>query len=171
MGPHYLLCRMASGGLAVALSIVPLQEATAQVGMTRAEFEKTSGSAVDTYRAVDGSEGFIYRDTWISERNRKQFPGRTAIELGADHRVLKEVFFFDEPLPNNADGAVDAVGIAYHLMPSDTPRKFVSSGKRPYEYGWVLWFDYGQGRYINFFLDADEERIEAVVGGVESTAI
>lgn len=157
--------------LPLALGLWSPGEAWAQVGMTRAEFEKTSGAAIETYKAVDGTEGLIYRDTWISERTRKQFPGRTAIELGADQRVLKEVFFFDDPLPNTEDGAVDAVGIAYNLMPTDMPRKFISSGKRPYENGWVLWFDYGQGRYINFFLDRDEQRIEAVVGGIESTPI
>lgn len=160
-----------TGLLPLAVSLGIAGEASAQVGMTRAEFEKTSGTAIDTYKAVDGTQGLIYRDTWISERTRKQFPGRTAIELGVDERVLKEVFFFDEPVPNTEEGAVDAVGIAYNLMPTDMPRRFLSSGKRPYENGWVLWFDYGQGRYINFFLDPDERRIEAVVGGIEGTPI
>lgn len=145
--------------------------ASAQVGMTRAEFEAISGEAVDRYKAADGEEGLIYRDVWVSERSKKQFAGRTAIELGPDQRVEKEVFFFDQPLTNSGDGAADAVGIALNLLPPGTPRTVLGSGRRPYEHGWVLWFDYGSGRYVNFFLDPEETRIEAVVGGQEPVAI
>ena len=77
----------------------------------------------------------------------------------------------DKPLPNTPEGAVDAVGIALNLLPAKSPQKFVDSGRRPYEHGWVLWFDYGAGRYINFFLNQEETQIEAVVGGVEATSI
>ena len=145
--------------------------AMAQVGMTLAEFEKISGKAVDRYKSDAGVEGLIYRDVWVSEKSKRQFSGRTAIEMGPDQRVMKEVFFFDDPLPNTPDGAVDAVGIAFNLMPPNTPKKFLDSGRRPYEHGWVLWFDYGNGRYINFFLNKEETQIEAVVGGLEATTI
>ncbi|MEB3198812.1 MAG: hypothetical protein VKP62_16590 [Candidatus Sericytochromatia bacterium] len=147
------------------------QPAVSQVGMTVTEFEAISGKAIDRYRTEEGGEGRIYRDVWVSERSKKQFKGRTAIELGADRRVIKELFLFDDPLPNSDEGAIDAVGIAFNLMPTGTPRRFVASGKRPYENGWVLWFDYGEGRYLNFFLDQQESSIEAVVGGLEATPI
>ena len=117
------------------------------------------------------NKGLIYRDVWFSEKSGKQFSGRTAIEMGTDNRVVKEVFFFDAPLPNTPDGAVDAVGIALNLLPPKTPQKFVDSGRRAYEHGWVLWFDYGSGRYVNFFLNQEETQIEAVVGGIEATNI
>ena len=161
------------GLLALALVAVclPGGVASAQVGMTLTEFEKISGKPIDTYKADDGTKGLIYRDVWFSEKTGKQFSGRTAIEMGADKRVIKEVFFFDEPLPNTPEGAVDAVGIALNLLPPKSPQKFVDSGRRPYEHGYVLWFDYGAGRYINFFLNKEETQIEAVVGGIEATSI
>lgn len=161
------------GALALALGamLLPAGVAQAQVGMTLAEFERVSGKSIDSYKAADGSKGLIYRDVWFSEKSGKQFAGRTAIEMGADNRVVKEVFFFDSPLPNNPDGATDAVGIALNLLPPKTPQKFVDSGKRPYEHGHVLWFDYGNGRYINFFLNKEETLIEAVVGGIEATTL
>jgi hypothetical protein len=160
---------------AVAATVVvlgaPAAPAQAQVGMTLEEFEKISGKSIEKYKGQNGQAGLIYRDVWVSEKNKKQFPGRTAIEMGPDNRVVKEVFFFDAPLPNTPDGAVDAVGIAFNLMPGDTPKKFIDSGRRPYEHGWVLWFDYGNGRYVNFFLNQEESQIEAVVGGIEATTI
>jgi hypothetical protein len=160
------------GALVLAIGLGPWAgPASAQVGMTRDEFEAVSGEAIDRYKAADGEEGLIYRDVWVSDRSKKQFAGRTAIELGPDQRVEKEVFFFDTPLANSSEGAADAVGIALNLLPPGTPRKILNSGRRPYEHGWVLWFDYGSGRYVNFFLDADETRIEAVVGGQEPVAI
>ena len=161
-------------GAALAAAVVTLGNpapASAQVGMTLEEFEKISGKSIDKYSGQNGQTGLIYRDVWVSEKSKKQFAGRTAIEMGPDNRVVKEVFFFDAPLPNTADGAVDAVGIAFNLMPQDTPKKFLDSGRRPYEHGWVMWFDYGNGRYINFFLNQEETQIEAVVGGIEATTI
>jgi hypothetical protein len=149
-----------------ALSAPP---ASAQVGMSLTEFEKVSGKSIETYKTSEGAKGLIYRDTWYSEKTKKQFMGRTAIEMDPEEKVSKEVFFFDDPLPNTPEGAVDAVGIAFNLMPKGTPTKFVNNGRRQYEHGWVLWFDYGEGRYINFFLDQQETKIEAVVGGVEAT--
>lgn len=166
------VARIACAALAVA--VVALGTATpaaAQVGMTLEEFEKVSGKAIDKYKGQNGQAGLIYRDVWVSEKSQKQFAGRTAIEMGPDNRVVKEVFFFDAPLPNTPEGAVDAVGIAFNLMPENTPKKFQDSGRRPYEHGWVLWFDYGNGRYINFFLNQEETQIEAVVGGIEATTI
>lgn len=166
------LARLACAALAAAVVTVGLPApADAQVGMTLEEFEKISGKAIDKYKGQNGQAGLIYRDVWVSEKSKKQFAGRTAIEMGPDNRVVKEVFFFDAPLPNTPDGAVDAVGIAFNLMPENTPKKFNDSGRRPYEHGWVLWFDYGNGRYINFFLNQEETQIEAVVGGVEATTI
>jgi hypothetical protein len=155
--------------LAVVAVCQPMSPANAQVGQTLTEFEKVSGKPIDSYKSDDGTKGLIYRDVWYSEKSGKQFSGRTAIEMGTDNRVVKEVFFFDNPLPNTPDGAVDAVGIALNLLPPKTPQKFVDSGRRPYEHGWVLWFDYGAGRYVNFFLNKEETQIEAVVGGVEAT--
>lgn len=166
------LARIACAALAAAVVALGLPApASAQVGMTLEEFEKISGKAIDKYKGQNGQAGLIYRDVWVSEKSKKQFAGRTAIEMGPDNRVVKEVFFFDAPLPNTPDGAVDAVGIAFNLMPENTPKKFLDSGRRPYEHGWVLWFDYGNGRYINFFLNQEETQIEAVVGGVEATTI
>lgn len=161
------------GLLALALVAVcqPISPANAQVGQTLNDFEKVSGKPIDQYKSEDGGKGLIYRDVWFSEKSGKQFSGRTAIEMGGDNRVVKEVFFFDDPLPNTPDGAVDAVGIALNLLPPKSPQKFVDSGRRPYEHGWVLWFDYGAGRYVNFFLNKEETQIEAVVGGVEATNI
>lgn len=161
----------AAVAIAVFAALLPAGTASAQVGQSLADFEKVSGKPIDKYKAEDGTPGLIYHDTWYSEKSHKQFVGRTAVEMGADNKVEKEVFFFDEPLPNTPDGAVDAVGIAFNLMPTGTPRKFVKNGRRSYEHGWVLWFDYGEGRYINFFLDQDETKIEAVVGGVEATTL
>ncbi len=166
------VARIACAALAVAVvTFGNPAPADAQVGMTLEEFEKISGKAIDKYKGQNGQAGHIYRDVWVSEKSKKQFAGRTAIEMGPDNRVVKEVFFFDAPLPNTPDGAVDAVGIAFNLMPTDTPKKFLDSGRRPYEHGWVLWFDYGNGRYINFFLNQEESQIEAVVGGIEATTI
>lgn len=161
------------GMLALALGaiLMPAGVAQAQVGMTLAEFERVSGKSIDSYKAADGTKGLIYRDTWYSEKSGKQFSGRTAIEMGPDKRVMKEVFFFDTPLANDPDGATDAVGIALNLLPPKTPQKFVDSGKRPYQHGYVLWFDYGNGRYVNFFLNKEETLIEAVVGGIEATTL
>ncbi|MDB5096860.1 MAG: hypothetical protein JWM80_1281 [Cyanobacteria bacterium RYN_339] len=156
---------------ACALVTFPALPAAAQVGMTLSDFEKVSGKSIDNYKTEEGAKGLIYRDTWYSEKSKKQFLGRTAIEMDTDDKVAKEVFFFDDPLPNTPEGAVDAVGIAFNLMPKGTPTKFVNNGRRQYEHGWVLWFDYGEGRYINFFLDKEETKIEAVVGGVEATNI
>ena len=164
--------RLQAGMMAAALSwMSPAMPAEAQVGQTLIDFEKVSGKAIDQYKTAEGNKGLIYRDVWYSEKSKKQFQGRTAIETDTDNKVSKEVFFFDEPLPNTPDGAVDAVGIAFNLLPPGTPKKFSNNGRRTYEHGWVLWFDYGEGRYINFFLDKDETKIEAVVGGVEATAI
>lgn len=162
------LLALAAGLAAAALPALP---AAAQVGQTLQEFEKVSGKSIDTYKTDDGSEGRIYHDTWFSEKSKKQFQGRTAIEMDQENKVAKEVFFFDDPLPNTPEGAVDAVGIAFNLMPKGTPTKFLNNGRRPYEKGWVLWFDYGEGRYINFFLDKEETKIEAVVGGIEATTL
>jgi hypothetical protein len=164
--------RAARGLLAIAAAAcatLPALPAAAQVGMTLQEFEKISGKSIDSYKTDDGGQGRIYHDTWYSEKTKKQFQGRTAIEMDADNKVAKEVFFFDEPLPNTPEGAVDAVGIAFNLMPKGTPTKFINNGRRQYEHGWVLWFDYGAGRYVNFFLNKEETQIEAVVGGVEAT--
>ena len=162
----------ATGGLTVLATLGAMAApASAQVGMTLKEFEATSGKSIDQYKTDDGSTGRIYHDTWYSEKSKKQFGGRTAIEMGADDKVTKEVFYFDDPLPNTPEGAVDAVGIAFNLLPKGTPPKFVDNGRRTYGKGWVLWFDYGEGRYINFFLDKDETKIEAVVGGVEATTL
>lgn len=171
--PKSLAAAMTKGVLAIAIAccLVPAAPAYAQVGQTLAEFEKVSGKPIDDYKTADGNKGLIYRDVWYSEKTKKQFQGRTAIEMDTDNRVAKEVFFFDDPLPNTPEGAVDAVGIAFNLLPKGTPSKFVNNGRRPYEHGWVLWFDYGEGRYINFFLDKEETKIEAVVGGVEATSI
>lgn len=170
---HGSLKAWKKGLLALALMalVLPASPASAQVGMTLVEFEKISGKPIDSYKADDGSKGLIYKDVWFSEKSGKQFSGRTAIEMGADERVVKEVFFFDQPLPNTPEGAVDAVGIALNLLPPKSPQKFVDSGRRSYEHGWVLWFDYGAGRYINFFLNQEETQIEAVVGGIEATSI
>lgn len=164
---------MKKGLLALALVAVTLPGGTAnaQVGMTLSEFEKVSGKPIDTYKADDGTKGLIYKDVWFSEKSGKQFSGRTAIEMGSDKRVIKEVFFFDKPLPNTPEGAVDAVGIALNLLPPKSPQKFIESGRRAYDHGWVLWFDYGAGRYVNFFLNQEETQIEAVVGGLEATSI
>lgn len=171
MGFHCARRFALAAASALVLSLGASQPANAQVGMTLAEFEQISGKSVDTYKGDNGSGGMVYRDVWVSDTNKKKFAGRTAIETGADSRVIKEVFYFDAPLPNTPDGAVDAVGIAFNLMPPNTSRKFIESGRRKYDHGWVLWFDYGQGRYINFFLDEDEKTIEAVVGGLEMTTI
>ncbi|MFP5502356.1 MAG: hypothetical protein ACLGIN_07685 [Candidatus Sericytochromatia bacterium] len=157
--------------LAVGICLLPAGLAEAQVGMTLKEFEAISGKSIDSYKTETGAKGLIYRDIWFSEKSGKQFPGRTAIEMGADNRVIKEVFFFDDPLPNTPEGATDAVGIALNLLPTKSPTQFVDSGKRKYENGWVLWFDYGSGRYVNFFLNQEETQIEAVVGGIEATTI
>jgi hypothetical protein len=157
--------------LAAALCLLPQGLALAQVGMTLQEFEKVSGKPIDNYQSTDGTKGLVYRDVWFSQASQKQFTGRTAIEMGPEKRVVKEVFFFDDPLPNNADGAKDAVGIAFNLLPDGTPKKFANSGKRPYQDGYVLWFDYGSGRYLNFFLNKMETKIEAVVGGIEATQL
>lgn len=155
--------------IALVTSLLPALPAQAQVGQTRQEFESVSGKPIDQYKTDDGTQGLIYHDVWFSEKTKKQFTGRTAIELSPDNRVVKEVFYFDKPLSNDQAGAVDAVGIALNLLPPDTPQQFVNSGKRPYKNGWVLWFDYGQGRYINFFLNKAETEIDAVVGGVQAT--
>ena len=163
------------GAGAIALSaalVLGLPRAgLAQVGMTLERFEQISGKPIDRYKAADGTQGLIYKDVWLSETSGREFAGRTAIEMTRDNRVVKEVFYFDSPLPNTPDGATDAVGIGYNLLPPQTPSAFLDSGKRQYEKGWVLWFDYGEGRYLNFFLDPEEQRIEAVVGGVEATSL
>lgn len=161
------------GGALVVIAVIGglAAPAGAQVGQTLKEFERVSGKSIDSYKASDGSKGLIYRDTWFSEKSKKQFEGRTAIEMGPDNRVVKEVFFFDDPLPNTPAGAQDAVGIAMNLLPPNSPAKFVDSGRRPYEHGYVLWFDYGNGRYINFFLNQEETQIDAVVGGIETTTM
>lgn len=161
----------AAATLCAMVAVAAPAPVQAQVGMSLDEFEKVSGKSVEKYKSPAGTPGLVYRDVWVSEKSKKQFNGRTAIEMGTDNRVVKEVFFFDAPLPNTPDGAVDAVGIAFNLMPTGTPKKFNDSGRRQYEHGWVLWFDYGNGRYINFFLDADEKTIEAVVGGIETQTI
>lgn len=157
--------------LGAALMLATPAAGRAQVGMTLEAFEQISGKPIDRYQAADGTQGLIYKDVWLSETSGREFTGRTAIEMTRERRVVKEVFYFDSPLPNNQDGATDAVGIGYNLLPPRTPSAFVNSGKRQYEKGWVLWFDYGEGRYLNFFLDAEETRIEAVVGGVEATTL
>ncbi|HEY9722275.1 MAG TPA: hypothetical protein V6D47_09685 [Oscillatoriaceae cyanobacterium] len=162
-------CFKGMAAIALVTLLLPAGLAQAQVGQTRQEFEQVSGKPIDTYKTDDGTQGLVYHDVWYSEKTRKQFTGRTAIELSPDNRVVKEVFYFDQPLSNNQSGAVDAVGIALNLLPSDTPTQFVNSGRRPYKNGWVLWFDYGQGRYINFFLNKAETEIDAVVGGVQAT--
>lgn len=165
------MARWFQGALA-ALGVLGLlaMPAEARVGMTLAEFEAVSGRPIDNYDGPEGVKGRIYRDTWVSEASRKQFAGRTAIEVGNNQRVAKEVFLLDAPLSNDEKGAMDAVGIAFNLLPQDTPRKFVDSGRRSYEKGWVLWFDYGAGRYLNFFLDKEEKRIEAIVAGEQLAA-
>ena len=171
---HQALVKKLAKGLVAAatlLVVFPTLPAQAQVGQALSEFEKISGKSIEQYKTDSGGKGLIFKDTWFSDKSKKQFEGRTAIEMDSEDKVAKEVFFFDEPLPNSPEGATDAVGIAFNLLPSGTPTKFKTNGRRQYEHGWVLWFDYGEGRYINFFLDKQETKIEAVVGGVEVTSI
>jgi hypothetical protein len=165
------VCKRGMLALVAVFLILPASPAFAQVGQSLGEFEKVSGKAIDEYKTEEGNKGLIFRDVWFSDKSKKQFNGRTAIEMDGDDKVAKEVFFFDDPLPNTPEGAVDAVGIAFNLLPKGTPTKFVKNGRRTYQHGYVLWFDYGEGRYINFFLDQGETKIEAVVGGVEATTI
>ena len=152
--------------LAAGLWLIAVPDAEAQVGMTQKEFEAISGQSIQKMAASDGQTAYVYRDTWVAQKTGRQLSGRTIVEFDANQKVRKESFEFDKPLPNTATGATDAVGIAFNLMPASLPTQFVDCGKTKIPAGWLLWFDYGEGRRIGFALDESESQIRSVSGEI-----
>lgn len=154
--------------LASLMWVSTIAPSMAQVGQSLAEFEAVSGKPVDQSIGTNGELQLIFNEYWISKKSKQMLGGQTLIEL-VDNHVFKEVFVFTQPLPNNSEGAADAVGITSNLLPPGVSRKFVDHGLRPYDSGFVLWFDYGHGLYTNFFLDKEQKMIIAVSAGIETT--
>lgn len=144
--------------------------ASAQVGQTLAQFEAQTGTPIDSYKTDTGSIGLIFNETWGSN-NGAAIRGKAAIEFDQNGYVNKEVFSPTVAFPNTPAGLQTAIGIVSSIVPDGTPSSYYDHGLRAYPGGWVVWFDFGDGRYTNFMLNQPKTQIEAICAGIQDVSL